>query len=97
MGFRFHRSIKLFSGLRVNISKKGVGLSLGPRGAKLNIGPRGIGTTYGIPGTGLSYSKRVEVSPNSKGHRAPPRVLLLLLCGAFILVLATVMLAFALL
>lgn len=55
MGTRFHRSKKLFPGVRLNISKSGFGLSFGRKGARFSIGPKGTRTTLGIPGTGLSY------------------------------------------
>lgn len=55
MGFRFHRSKKLFPGVRLNFSKSGLGLSFGRKGMRYSIGPKGTRTTLGIPGTGLSY------------------------------------------
>ena len=64
MGFRFRKSIKLFPGFRINISKKGVSsVSIGQRGATLNVGEHGTRATVGIPGTGISYSE--QVSPSS--------------------------------
>lgn len=66
MGFRFRKSIRLFPGVRVNISKKGVSsVSIGPRGANLNVGENGSRVTVGIPGTGISYSEQVSLT--SKG------------------------------
>jgi hypothetical protein len=56
MGFRFRRSVRLFPGLRLNLSRSGVSASVGGRGAWLTLGPRGARATVGIPGTGLSYS-----------------------------------------
>lgn len=64
MGFRFHRSFRLFPGLRINVSKSGVSESIGRRGAWFTIGPRGSRTTVGVPGTGLSYT---EQHHNSSG------------------------------
>ncbi len=55
MGFRFRRSIRLGSGLRLNLSKSGISTSIGKPGATVNVGPRGTSTTVGLPGTGLSY------------------------------------------
>jgi Tfp pilus assembly protein PilF len=55
MGFRFRRSVNLGGGLRLNISKSGLGVSGGVRGARVGIGPRGVRTSVGIPGTGLYY------------------------------------------
>src|SRR5699024_5856796 len=58
MSFRFRRSVKIAKGGRLNIGKKGVGLSFGRRGLRHSIHSSGRKTsTIGIPGTGLSYSK----------------------------------------
>jgi len=53
MGIRFRRSMKLAPGVRLNMSKGGLGVSVGKRGARIGIGPRGAYTSAGIPGTGL--------------------------------------------
>ncbi len=72
--FRFHRSLKLIPGVRLNLSKTGASVSLGVRGARLNLGPRGVRTTVGIPGSGLSYihqdgwaRQAVEIDAPSQG------------------------------
>jgi Protein of unknown function (DUF4236) len=56
MGFRFHRSVRLFPGLRLNFGKHGISASIGVRGAHVTYGPTGTRTTVGIPGSGLSYT-----------------------------------------
>ena len=53
MGFRFRRSFRIASGLRLNLSKRGIGLSTGVRGLRVGLGPRGPYVSAGIPGTGL--------------------------------------------
>jgi Protein of unknown function (DUF4236) len=56
MGFRFQRRIPLAPGLRLNLSKTGIGGSLGRTG--LRVGIDATGKKYfslGLPGTGLSY------------------------------------------
>jgi len=58
MGFRFRRSVRLFPGLRLNVSRSRVSGSIGGRGAWLTIGPKGTRATLGIPGTGLSYTEQ---------------------------------------
>lgn len=57
MGLRFHRSFKLFPGVRLNLSKSALSASFGAPGATFNIGPRRTRSTVSIPGTGLSYVK----------------------------------------
>lgn len=56
MGLRFRKSVKIAPGVRVNFSKKGVGMSMGTKGARYSVHSSGRRTTsFGIPGTGLSY------------------------------------------
>lgn len=59
MGLRFRKSIKLFPGVRINLSKSGISTSIGKPGATVNLSERGVRGTVGIPGTGLSYSERL--------------------------------------
>jgi hypothetical protein len=59
MGFRFHRTVKLFPGVKLNFSKSGVSTSIGGPGATFNISKRGTLGTVGIPGTGVSYSENL--------------------------------------
>jgi hypothetical protein len=55
MGLRFRRSIKILPGVRLNLSKSGLGISAGPRGLHVGIDARGRKyASAGIPGTGLS-------------------------------------------
>lgn len=73
MGFRFRKSIKLFPGFRINLSKKGVSsVSIGQRGATLNVGEHGSRATVGIPGTGISYSEQVSSSSDGVEQRPEP-------------------------
>ena len=58
MGIRFHRSIPIFPGVRLNISKSGFSLSIGGAPFTFNIGQRGEQVTTSLPGTGLSWIKR---------------------------------------
>src|SRR5437867_9778940 len=69
MGFRFRRSIKLFPGIRVNLSKSGVSTSIGTRGATVNIRGDRVRETVGIPGTGVSYSEQQRLERGG-GSRA---------------------------
>ncbi|MFV0297072.1 MAG: DUF4236 domain-containing protein [Hyphomicrobiaceae bacterium] len=61
MGLRFHRRIKIFPGIYINLSKSGVSASLGGKGATVNVGSTGRRmVTLGIPGTGLSYRMQLN-------------------------------------
>lgn len=60
MGLRFRKSFKIAPGIRLNLSKSGLGVSAGVRGARIGVNSRGTYTSVGIPGTGIystSYSK----------------------------------------
>ncbi|MDO9035768.1 MAG: DUF4236 domain-containing protein [Methanoregula sp.] len=59
---RFQKRISLGTGLRLNLSKSGMGLSLGVPGLSTSIGPRGPYLNMGIPGMGLST--RIPLSPS---------------------------------
>ena len=72
MGWRFHKSIKILPGIKLNVGKKGISsISVGPRGAKLNVGKNGTRLTTGIPGSGLYYTTRLD-KPVSKGMTECP-------------------------
>lgn len=67
MGIRFRKSIQIFPGVKLNINKSGLSLSLGPRGLKYTVNSSGKSTaTIGIPGSGLSYSKNITKGFQSK-------------------------------
>jgi hypothetical protein len=69
MGFRFHRSIGLAKGLRLNVNKGGLSLSVGGRGAGVTFGgSRGANAHVGLPGTGLSYDTHI----GGQGRRRRP-------------------------
>lgn len=61
MGLRFHRSIRILPGVRLNVSKSGVSWSIGRAGATLNIRKDGVTRTIGIPGTGISDRSRIAL------------------------------------
>ncbi len=90
MGFRFRRSVQLFPGLRLNLSKSGVSTSIGRRGATLNLGPRGPRYTVGLPGSGLSYSQRLAAAPRPRpvggGRPSSSGLLVALVLGSAVLV-----------
>ena len=56
MGFRFRKYFGVLPGVRVNLGKKRVSVSIGARGLTANISKDGIRKTVSLPGTGLSYS-----------------------------------------
>ena len=61
MGWRFHKSVNLGGGARMNISKSGVGFSVGGNGFRVAFMPDGrIRRAITIPGTGLSYIEDIS-------------------------------------
>lgn len=57
MATRFRKSINIMPGVKLNLNKKSVGLTLGGKGAHYTINSKGRKTaTVGIPGTGISYT-----------------------------------------
>lgn len=57
MGFNFRKTINLGNGLKINLSKSGIGYSFGVPGVRYSQSAKGKKKmTYSIPGTGISYS-----------------------------------------
>ena len=62
MGFSFRKSIQILPGVKLNISKSGLGVSTGVKGLHASINTKGqIRGTASIPGTGVRYTKSVNV------------------------------------
>jgi tetratricopeptide (TPR) repeat protein len=59
-GFRFHKSLQLLPGVRLNIGKKGTSLSLGPKGAHITTGTTGTYFSLDLPGSGAYYRKKLD-------------------------------------
>jgi uncharacterized protein DUF4236 len=55
MPIRFHRQFTLFPGVKVNVSKTGMSITLGGKGFHLNLSKRGVMQTTNLPGKGLSH------------------------------------------
>lgn len=68
MAMRFRRSTKIAPGVKVNLSKKNVGVTVGSKGAHYSVNSSGRKTTtVGVPGTGVSF---VDVSSKKGGGSA---------------------------
>lgn len=69
--FRFRKSVKLGPGVRLNVSKRGLGMSGGVRGARVSYHSSGRRTTsVGIPGSGVGY---VDSQSGGRGRGRTPR------------------------
>jgi tetratricopeptide (TPR) repeat protein len=72
LGFRVYKSVKLGKGVRLNLSKTGVGISAGVPGARYSVHSSGRTVkTVGVPGTGVYYRKDTY-SKGRSGSRAAP-------------------------
>ena len=96
MGLRFQRRIKVLPGVRINLSKSGVGFSVGGRGAHIGITARGQRyTSIGMPGTGLSWreyqhkpaARQCDLCAPGHAHIPPVAAIVLLTAAAIILLL----------
>jgi Protein of unknown function (DUF4236) len=56
MPVRIRKSFNLFPGVKVNMSKGGMSISVGRKGFHLNFSKRGVRQTVGLPGSGISES-----------------------------------------
>jgi Protein of unknown function (DUF4236) len=58
MSWGYRRSRRIAPGLRLNLGKRGAGVSVGPRHAKLSVNSRGRRSLY-LSALGLFFRKRV--------------------------------------
>jgi hypothetical protein len=63
MGFRMRKSIKVAPGVRVNVSKRGVGASVGGKGGRYSVHSSGRRTVSAGSGVipGVYYQKRLKL------------------------------------
>ena len=77
MGFRFRKSVKLMPGVRLNFSKKGVGVRFGGKYGGVSVGPSGTRYSASIPGTGIYYTEKISSgkskSKSKSGSKPAPR------------------------
>lgn len=73
MGFRVYKSVTLGKGIRLNLSRTGIGISAGVPGARYSLHSSGRRTTtVGIPGSGISYRTDRRSSTRQAGPPARP-------------------------
>ena len=76
MGFRMSKSIKLAPGVRMTVSKRGVGYSVGGKGYRVTKRAGGrLSHTVSLPGTGLSYDQSLSSTTQGQAttRSAPSR------------------------
>lgn len=58
MAWNVRRSKRIAPGIRLNLTKRGLGISVGPKHMKVSISPgRRMTTNLGMPGSGIRYTK----------------------------------------
>ena len=63
MGLRFRKSFKIAPGVKVNIGKKSVGMSVGGKYGGVSVNSKtGARARMSAPGTGISYSEKLGKS-----------------------------------
>ena len=56
MPVRIRKSFNLFPGVKMNMSKGGMSITVGRKGFHLNFSKRGVRQTVGLPGSGITES-----------------------------------------
>lgn len=94
MSIRMRKSFNLGNGVRVNVSKSGIGASVGVKGAKITKTANGaVRKTVSVPGTGLSYVSQTKKTKKNNVSRQGATKAPLGLFGIVLRVLAVVMFA----
>ena len=61
MGWNIRKRKEILPGVRLNLSKKGFGVSVGPEHTKISLSPgKRLTTNVGLPGTGIRYTKVIN-------------------------------------
>jgi tetratricopeptide (TPR) repeat protein len=72
MSLRYRRSIKIAPGIKINLTKTGLGMTVGPRGNHYSVHSSGRHTrTVGLPGTGLYYQSVTGRGGQAQGSTGP--------------------------
>jgi hypothetical protein len=95
---RFQKHIQLMKGVRLNVGKRGFGVTVGGRVARFGVTSRGhLYQSASIPGTGISMRRTLgsvrQLSPGSPSRR--PSLITPVMIGIAVLVLALLLAALA--
>jgi hypothetical protein len=90
MPLRFQRRIRIAPGVRLNISRSGIGGIIGRTGLRLGIGAnRRKYFSIGWPGTGLSYRAFWGQRLKPKSLKVVAYILIAVVCMGVLVILAT--------
>lgn len=71
MGMKFRKSMKIAPGVKLNLGKKSVGVSIGGKHGGISMNSKtGTKARVSAPGTGLSYTTKIGGSSSSKSSTA---------------------------
>ena len=93
---RFQRRITLFKGVRLNVGRRGVGLSVGGRLARFGVTSQGkLYQSVSVPGTGISMRRTMgsvrQLAPATSSQR--PSLVTPVMIGIVLFVIALVLAA----
>jgi hypothetical protein len=71
MSWRFRKTFKVFPGVKLNLTARGLSATLGASPFSVNIGPRGVYRNVRIPGTGIWDRQRIG-GPSSQPPASQP-------------------------
>ena len=72
MGFSYRKSVKICPGVRLNVSKSGLGYSVGGKGYRVTHSANGrVSRTVSLPGTGISYRSTIRSGSSRTGGSRP--------------------------
>jgi len=67
MAFSFRKSKKIFPGVRLGLTTKGLGISGGVKGARISMSATGKTTfSAGVPGSGVRYRKSLTAKESAQ-------------------------------
>ena len=70
MGLRFRKSFKVAPGVKINVGKKSVGLSVGGKGGRVTVNSSGrLTKSASIPGTGISYVETEKIGKSKQSSK----------------------------
>lgn len=70
MGMKFRKSIKIAPGVKVNLGKKSVGMSIGGKYGGMSINSKtGAKARVSAPGTGLSYTTKIGSASHASNSK----------------------------
>lgn len=70
MPIRIRKTFTLFPGVRVNLSKGGMSVSVGRKGFTLNFSKHGVRQTTGLPGSGISHTSYLFKNDGDEKEKA---------------------------